>query len=125
MFLKKLLLASVAMAALVPVAWAELPAAGDYLIQNVETGYYLGGGNEYGTHASLIKEPQWFSLTVSGSGYVLNSNQNRNNNTYLGTNLYCDSGSTVWTIEEVESGVYTISNTSGYITGNGKTLSYS
>jgi len=120
MKLKKLLLASVAMAALVPGAWAELPTDGDYLIQNAETGYYLGAGNSWDTQASLLSDQQWFYFTkISDGVYTLNSHQNNGGNTYLGTNLYCDSGTAQWTVTENVDGTFSISNTSGYLAGNG------
>ena len=34
--------------------------AGDYILQNVENGGYLGGGNDWGTHATTLGRPQFF-----------------------------------------------------------------
>jgi hypothetical protein len=122
MKLKKLLLALLAITALSPAAWAELPTDGEYLVQNVETGYYLGGGNDWGTHASLLGKPQWFALTAVGSGaYTLNSHQHNSASAhFLGTGLYVDAASADWTFTENEDGTFKISNNGNYLSGNGK-----
>jgi hypothetical protein len=117
----KVLLASVAASLFSVGAWAELPESGNFLIQNVETGYYLGGGHDWGTHASLIGEPQWFNLTEKSYGeYSFNSYQYNNaSNHFLATGLYVDGAETSWTLEELEDGTFTISNGGNYIASNG------
>ena len=97
-------------------------ADGDYVIQNVETGYFLGGGNDWGTHASLLGKPQWFTLTIQADGtYTLDSHQHNNNATdhFLTTGLYVDGAATNWTIAANGDG-FTIANGTNYLAGNGK-----
>ena len=94
---------------------------GDYLIVNAETGYYLGGGNDWGTHASLIGKPQFFTLAHQGeNAYTLDSHQsNGGSNHFLATSLYCDGAAANWTFVKTESGNYTINNGGNYLAGNG------
>lgn len=103
--------------------WAGAPVSGsDYLIKNVQTGYYLVGGMDWGTHACLHKMPQWFTLTESDGSYTLDSHQFNNNAAYhfLATGLYVDGATTSWTIAETATaGVFTISNDGNYLAGNG------
>ena len=96
-------------------------AEGDYIIQNVETGYFLGGGNDWGTHASLLGKPQWFTLTIQADGtYTLDSHQYNNaTDHFLTTGLYVDGGATNWTIAANGDG-FTIANGTNYLAGNGK-----
>lgn len=101
---------------------AKLTGNGDYLIVNKATGYYLAGGLDWGTRATLVNKPQFFTLTSQGGGrYTLDSHQsNGGNSHYLGTNLYMDAEATNWTFTEVNnSGYYTIRNNAGYLTGKG------
>lgn len=103
-------------------AWAGAPVSGsDYLIKNVQTGYYLVGGIDYGTHACLHKMPQWFTFTGSENVYTLDSHQfNNSASHFLATSLYVDGASTDWTVTETATpGVFTISNSGNYIAGNG------
>lgn len=102
-------------------ARATITSGSDYLIKNVETGYYLVGGMDWGTHACLHQMPQWFTLSGSGTSYSLDSHQfNGANSHFLGTGLFVDAGTTNWeVVETATSGVYTISNNGNYIAGNG------
>ena len=101
-------------------AQAQL-AAGDYVIQNVETGYFLGGGNDWGTHASLLRNPQIFTFAGSDNVFTLDSHQsNGGDSHYLGTGLYVDAASAQWTFTATSTdGVYTILNDGKYLAGNG------
>ena len=101
-------------------AQAQL-AAGDYVIQNVETGYFLGGGNDWGTHASLLRNPQIFTFAGSDNVFTLDSHQsNGGDSHYLGTGLYVDAASAQWTFTATSTdGVYTIHNDGNYLAGNG------
>ncbi len=105
----------------VPEEVPALFADGDYLIVNTATGCYLGGGNDWGTHATLLKKPQFFTLTHKGdNAYTLDSHQsNGGDSHFLGANLYCDSGAAYWTFAKKDNGSYTISNGDNYLTGNG------
>ncbi len=52
----------------------EIATATDYYIVNAATGKFLGGGNDWGTHASLIEHGIPFTITKEESGkYTLDS----------------------------------------------------
>lgn len=93
---------------------------GEYLLQNVETGYFLGGGQGWGTQASLLGKPQWFNLTQVTGGYTLDSRQYNNASDHFlgafnGSNqVYVDAAAATWTLTEVGTGVYTLNN-NGYL----------
>lgn len=117
-----LLCALLGMLASVQAALTE----GDYLIKNVETGQYLVGGFDWGTHAGTHAMPQWFTLSGSGTTFTLDSHQfNGENYHFLGSaassNPYVDSGTTNWTIEEVSgsTGIYTL-KCGKYLSSDGK-----
>lgn len=93
---------------------------GDYLIVNKSAQAYLGGGRDWGTHATLIGKPQWFTATVSNGAYTLDSHQsNGGTKHFLGTGLYCDADAAEWTIAEAEGGL-TIENGGNYLASAGK-----
>ncbi len=96
-------------------------ADGDYLIVNAATGCYLGGGNDWGTHATLLKKPQFFTLAHKGdNAYTLDSHQsNGGDSHFLSTGLYCDGAAAAWTFAKKENGTYTISNDVNYLAGDG------
>lgn len=90
-------------------------AEGDYLIMNAEGGF-IGGGTSWGTRATLIGKPQWFTLAEAENGYTLDSHQsNGGNSHYLASGLYCDANAEDWTITAMdeENTIFTISNQSG------------
>ncbi len=119
MKLKHLLLAAFAVLGM-GSAKAQI-AEGEYFIQNVETGAFLGGGNDWGTRATLLGRPQRFNLSVSGEGYTLDSYQfNNAANHFLATNLYVDGAATSWNISVNSDGTCTIENGGNYVAGNGK-----
>ena len=85
-------------------------ADGEYLIVNKETGYYLAGGLDWGTHACLSDKPQFFaaSLVDGSDSYTLDSHQsNGGDNHYLGTGLYVDAPAANWTFAQTEEGYFT------------------
>jgi len=97
-------------------------ADGEYLIVNKETGYYLAGGLDWGTHACLSDKPQFFAASlVDGSDtYTLDSHQsNGGDNHYLGTGLYVDAPAANWTFAQTEEGYFTIANGGKFLSGNG------
>lgn len=115
---RRLILAS--LCSLLGIAGGHAQNSGDYLIQNVETGYYLGGGNGWGTRATLLGKPQWFTLTSSGTGYTLDSHQHNSADAhFLTASQYVDGAATEWTLTESSTGVYTIANAGNYLAGNG------
>ncbi len=88
---------------------------GNYYILNEETGYYVGGGNSWGTQASLLARPQAFTATLQNDGsYLLTSFQG---GVCLGTNCYVDASNsyyTTWTLVASDSeGKYTLVNAAG------------
>lgn len=94
------------------LAAAKALPAGDYIIYNVATGKYLGGGYNYGTRGSLTVKPEAFEL-IKKEGLVYNINTYRYRdagNHFFGANLYTDAPAANWTFEEVAGaeGVYTI-----------------
>ena len=102
-------------------ARAAITSGSYYVIKNVANGQYLAGGNDYGTQGCTFDMPQWFQLETYSDGFSILSGQPRDNNhKYFGTNLYMDSNRAAWTITEVTTGVYTISNGSGYLRSNGR-----
>lgn len=75
-------------------------ADGKYYLFNVESGKWLGAGNDWGTSASLCNHGQYFSLEGQNDGkYNINSYvSNGGNSHYLGINLYVDENATSWFI---------------------------
>lgn len=88
---------------------AQLANGTDYIIQNVESGKYLGGGNSWGTQASLLDHPQVFTATLANGAYKLDSHQsNGGNNHFLSDNGFVDGGGSAITLDPVEGGAYTL-----------------
>ncbi len=94
----------------------------DYLVVNVNSGNFLGGGLDWGTHATEIGKPQFFTFGEQADGtYKIDGHQG---GTSLGWDadyvaLYVDAANPLtWTVAEVDGG-YTISCDEGYLTGNG------
>lgn len=108
-------------------AWAQTwtgssVAAGDFYLYNVSTKQYLCGANSYGTQASVGANGIYVTLAGSDKTYTI-STANLYSNDFLGSNLYVDNRtSTDWTFTAVDgqTNVYTISNTSGYVSSNGE-----
>ncbi len=94
--------------------------SGDYMIVNTETDQFLYGGYNWGCRASLGTKPVFFTVTPTGTNtYTLSSKQWTGDARYMylsGSDFYCDSGTaTNITVEETESGVYTISYNGSYM----------
>ncbi len=94
----------------------------EYLVVNAQTGNYLGGGLDWGTHATELGKPQFFLFTDQLDGtYTLFGNQG---GTSIGwdvdyAGLYIDAVNPLtWEIIETDGGVY-IATDEGYLTGNG------
>ncbi|MCD8301580.1 MAG: hypothetical protein LUC44_01025 [Prevotellaceae bacterium] len=101
----------------------EMPVEdGVYVLQNVGTGQYLGGGNSWDTQGSILATPQQFTIEGQDDGtYTLASYQyNSETKHYLGTNLYVDSDAAGWTIADLGDGTYSLYNETagGYLNGN-------
>ncbi|MCR5312716.1 MAG: hypothetical protein K6E54_03560 [Bacteroidaceae bacterium] len=121
--IKKTCYVSALLLALSSSSYAQITSDTEYVIQNVESGYYLGGANNWGTHAALTSKPQRFTIVGSENVYTLDSHQyNSETSHYLATNLFVDGDATNWTIQETSdgTGIFTIENGGQYLTGNGK-----
>ncbi len=99
-------------------------AGDEYLVVNEETGFYLGGGLDWGTHATLLEKPQRFVITTfnyDALKFYFNSQQyNSNKQHFFSYGGYTDETSTVWKITEVDTNVYTMYHDSvGYVKQNG------
>jgi len=106
--------------ALTAVGASAQLAAGDYIIQNVETGKYLGGANSWGTQASLIDHPMIFTVAEKDGKYTLDSHTfNSTTQHFLGSNGYVDSNETGFTISAVSGGYTLTADGNGYFAGNG------
>lgn len=69
----------------------EIATATDYYIVNAATGKFLGGGNNYGTRASLIEHGIPFTITKEESGkYTLDSHVYNNANSHYFRGDYVD-----------------------------------
>ncbi len=64
--------------------WAPVVADGEYLIQNVEAGTFLGAGNSWGTQASLLKHGDIITLhaDLNAEGYALEGRVNNGGEQY-------------------------------------------
>lgn len=83
----------------------------------------MGGGNDWGTHATLLRNPQIFTLALAGSDNVFTLDSHQSNGGYyhyLGTGLYVDEKAAPWTFTTTGTdGVFTINNAGNYLAGNG------
>jgi len=104
-------------------AKAQFVDGADYIIQNVESGKYLGGGNSWGTQASLVEHPQAFTATLSNGAYALDSHQsNGGNSHFLGDGGFVDQTPTAVTLEPAASGTYKLKVGSKYYGTNGNVV---
>lgn len=83
--------------------------AGDYILQNVENGGYLGGGNDWGTHATTLGRPQFFKLEGADGVYTLDSHQYNNATSHYFAGAYCDGAATNFTFKSVGENIYVFS----------------
>ncbi len=122
--IRKITFIAALLLSLAGVARASALANGTtYVLKNVATGLYLGGGNNWGTQASLLQTPQQFTLADGTDGkYTLCSYQYNSATSHFlentaGVLVYVDGSSNEWTIaaSETTDGAYTISNTTGYL----------
>ncbi len=79
--------------------------AGEFLIQNVETGLFLGAANSWGTQASVMKHGDiWTVATLEDDKYTLKGVvSNGGGKDYL-NGTYCDGVATGFTAVEAEGG---------------------
>ena len=96
-----------------PTYYTTTIAAEDYYIVNAATGKYLGGGNAWGTQASLIEHGIPFGATVGEGVYTLDSYTYNNATEHFLSGTYVDGASTNLYITALGSGKYSISTADG------------
>lgn len=104
-------------------AEAELRTGVAYYMKNVATGLYLGGGNDWGTRASLIEHGLDVTLEDKGGGkYAIDTKIPNGDKHYLGLdgsgNSYVDAASYDWTLNKVGEDTYTIALNDGRLIGS-------
>lgn len=80
----------------------------DYYIMNAATGKFLGGGNNWGTHASLIEHGIPFTVALANGKYTLDSHTYDNANKHFLNENYVD-GSVAEYYISGEEGIFNIS----------------
>jgi uncharacterized protein YjdB len=106
-----------------PAYFSEI-AAGDFYIMNAATGKFLGGANDWGTHASIIEHGIPFTVALNDGKYTLDSHTFNNATNHFLNGAYIDGVSSDLYIVSVGDGKYTISSgaASGYYSAyNGST----
>ena len=91
-----------------------------YLIQNVGAGLYWSAGNNWGTQASLVQNPEFVKLEPQEAEnvYHLESQVNNGGTSYYFNGSYMDNGSPVdLTVTKLENGHYTIAAADGGLYG--------
>ena len=75
---------------------------GDYYLYNVASGKWLGGGNSWGTQASLLKHANYFTLAKVEDGvYTLDSHiSNGGDSHFLGNGGFVDAAAANWQIQK-------------------------
>lgn len=115
------LLSLVALMCVAVTANAQL-TDGKYYLQNVESGKYWGAGNDWGTRASLVKNPEYVTLIGNEKGtYVLESQVSNGGTNYYFTGDYMDGAPDTLTITP-SGDYYTISGVNGYYGNGGTTI---
>ncbi|MBQ8968963.1 MAG: hypothetical protein IJ064_04420 [Bacteroidaceae bacterium] len=96
---------------------------GNYLVRNVATGKYWGAGNDWGTRASLVENPEYVTWVRLNDGkYHLESQVNNGGSQFYFNGDYMDNGTPVaLTIEQRANGYYTIGNGGIYYGYDGST----
>ncbi|MBR0526499.1 MAG: Ig domain-containing protein [Prevotella sp.] len=96
-----------------PAFYSEI-GEGDFYIVNVATGKYLGGGNDWGTHASIIEHGIPFTAAKINDGvYTLDSHIFNSATDHFCNGSFCDQPATNLYIKSVGDGKYSISTAEG------------
>ena len=107
-------------------ASAQFEAGQDYFFKNVSTGYWMAGGNWWGTNVSLLGIPQSFMAEATNAEgvYKLDSHQyNSATDHYLNTG-YLDNAGCTWTLEDAGNGYWYLKSSEGtYATAGEKNAS--
>jgi len=85
----------------------------DYYIMNAATGLFLGGGNSWGTQASLIEHGIPFTAGVGEGVYTLDSHTYNNATDHFFSGTYVDGSSTNLYITALSDGKFSISTADG------------
>ena len=92
----------------------EIAGGTDYYILNVATGKFLGGGNDWGTHASLIEHGIPFTVAAVGDNkYTFDSHTYNNQNDHFLNGTYIDAASTNLYVVSLGDGKFSISTGDG------------
>ena len=92
----------------------EIANGTDYYIVNAATGKFLGGANDWGTHASIIEHGIPFTTaTVSEGIYTLDSHTYNGETDHFLTGTYVDGGATNLYITSLGDGKFSISTADG------------
>lgn len=91
----------------------EIANATDYYIVNAATGKFLGGGNSWGTQASLIEHGIPFTAALSNGKYTLDSHTYNNADSHFFSGTYVDGASTDLYITPLSDGKFSISTAEG------------
>lgn len=99
---------------------SQVTAGQDYYIQNVATGMFLGGANDWGTQASLIEHGVPFTpVLVSEGVYHLDSHYYNNGDvSHFLNGTYVDGFATEVTLENLGENVYALKIGGKYLTAN-------
>ena len=101
------------------------PASGKYYLKNLATGRYWGIGNDYGTRASLVEDPEYIILHRQDNGTYLMETQTMNtddpeyqNWKYFGGDFMDNEWAQPLVFSMVEDGWFTIRADNGCYYGN-------
>lgn len=113
-----------------PAFYSEI-SDGDFYIQNVATGMFLSGANDWGTHSSIIEHGTAYTAAKISEGvYTLDSHIYNNADDHFLAGDYTDGAATNLQIVALGDGKYSIANSDGtafftawpnstYVTANG------
>lgn len=88
-----------------PETW--LVDGSEYFFQNVASDYWLAGGNDWGTHVSVMNHPQNFkAVRVSDGVYKFDSHQYNGANAHFLDTGYLDGNGCNWSVIAVGDGTY-------------------
>ena len=96
----------------------EIGTGVTYYVQNVESGLFMSGTNNWGTRSTVSTQADLFKLVSDNGGYKLEDISLNSGNKWLGKDLFTDNGGVAWTIEPTgDAGVFTIFNSDagGYL----------
>ena len=103
------------------VRYGKAPKAGRYFLKNLATGKFWGAANDWGTHASLVDNPEFMTLTKLEDGtYTLETNVNNGGTQYYFEGTWMDNGNPKHLTIENHLNYYTISADGVYFGYNGK-----